>query len=254
MCTIIVLHRPKNPWPLLIAANRDEMAGRPWRSPGRYWSDRPEVVGGLDELAGGTWLGMNDTGVVAAVLNRHGTLGPAEGKRSRGELPLEALDHADAADAVDALAHLDGRAWRAFNMVVADNRDAFWVRSSGAARVEVRRLPPGLSMLTSGEVDDPADPRIARFLPLFRDAAPPEPDSGDWSAWQALLGAADGAEGALTFRRPDGFGTVCSTLLALPAIDRPEVVPVLLFAPGSPDSVAFQAVSLRPIPPGDAGQ
>ena len=42
-------------------------AGRPWKAPARHWPDRPNVVAGLDELAGGSWLGMNDEGVVAAV-------------------------------------------------------------------------------------------------------------------------------------------------------------------------------------------
>ncbi|MBF0307513.1 MAG: NRDE family protein, partial [Alphaproteobacteria bacterium] len=161
MCTVIVLHRPNLAWPLILAANRDEMAGRPWRPPARHWRDRENVVAGLDELAGGTWMGLNDTGVVACVLNRIGTLGPAPGKRSRGELPLEALDHPDAALAVAALADLDPRAWRPFNMVVADDRDAFWLRSTGAGRVRVARMPEGLSMLTARDLDDPADPRIA---------------------------------------------------------------------------------------------
>lgn len=244
MCTIVVLHRPHHPWPLLLAANRDEMAGRPWRPPGRHWPDRPEVVAGLDELARGTWLGVNDAGVVAAILNRHGTLGPAAGKRSRGELPLEALDHADAAEAADALGHLDGNAYRAFNMVVADDRDALWLKSTGARRIEAHRLPVGLSMLTAGELNDPADPRIARFLPLFRGAEEPDPDSGDWRAWQALLAISDGEDGALTFQRADGFGTVCSTLLAIPAVDRADVEPVLLFAAGKPSEVPFQAIAL----------
>lgn len=243
MCSIIILHRPHHPWPLIVAANRDEMAGRPWRPPARHWPDRPEVVAGFDDLAGGTWAGLNDAGVMAAVLNRHGTLGPAGGKRSRGELPLEALDHADAAAAADALAHLDGRAWRAFNLVVADDRDAFWLRSTGEAVVTVHRLPPGLSMLTAGDLDDPADPRIARFLPQFRAAEEPDPDSGDWRAWTDLLAIADGSESALTFQRDDGFGTVCSTLLAIPAVDRLDAVPVLLFAAGKPGQVPFRPVA-----------
>ncbi|MBY0432159.1 MAG: NRDE family protein, partial [Rhodospirillales bacterium] len=127
MCTVIVLRRPEAPWPLLLAANRDEMEGRPWRPPARHWPDRHNVVAGLDELAGGTWAGTNDEGVVAAILNRAGTLGPEAGKRSRGELVLEALDHADAVDAVQALSQLNAAAYRAFNMVIADNRDAFFV-------------------------------------------------------------------------------------------------------------------------------
>ena len=104
MCTVIILRRPDHEWPVIIGANRDEMNNRPWKPPARHWEDRPDVIAGLDETAGGTWLGVNEDGVVAAVLNRFGTLGPAEGKRSRGELPLEALDHADAVDAAQALA------------------------------------------------------------------------------------------------------------------------------------------------------
>jgi uncharacterized protein with NRDE domain len=64
------------------------------------------LVAGLDVLAGGSWLGINDWGLVAAVLNRHGSLGPEANRRSRGELVLEALDHADAVAAAEALSHL----------------------------------------------------------------------------------------------------------------------------------------------------
>lgn len=150
MCTFLISRNPGSSWPVLIAANRDEMAGRPWQAPGRHWPDRPEVVAGHDVLAGGSWLGLNDTGVVAAILNRVGTLGPAPGKRSRGELVLEALEHGDAVDAAAALRQLDGRAWRPFNMVVADNRDAFWVRSEGRAEVEALPVAAGMHMLKIG--------------------------------------------------------------------------------------------------------
>src|SRR5437764_973522 len=98
MCTLVILRRPDHDWPVVIGANRDEMIDRPALPPGRHWPDRPEVTAGKDLLAGGSWLGLNDWGVAAAVLNRHGSLGPAPGQRSRGELVLEALDHADAAD------------------------------------------------------------------------------------------------------------------------------------------------------------
>ncbi len=88
MCTVVVLRRPEAPWPVLMAANRDEMLDRPWTAPGHHWGDRPEVTATRDDLAGGSWLGVNQTGVVSAVLNRQGTLGPAPGLRSRGELVL----------------------------------------------------------------------------------------------------------------------------------------------------------------------
>lgn len=247
MCTVVVLRRRNHPWPVLLAANRDEMADRPWRPPGRHWPDRPDVVAGLDETAGGTWLGVNGAGVVAAVLNRVGSLGPLPGKRSRGELPLEALDHADAADAAAALADLDPTAYRPFNMIVADNRDAFWLRGDGA-KVEASELPYGLSMITAFDRGDPADPRIATFLPRFAAAQAPDPAAGDWRSWESLL-ATPGAPGiaepeaGLCISRPDGFGTTCSSLIALPAAGRPEK-PIFLFAAGKPGRIPF-----APVPP-----
>ena len=87
MCSIVILRQPGATYPLILGGNRDEMAGRPWKPPARHWPDRPDLIGGIDELAGGSWLALNDTGVVAVVLNRVGTLGPEDGKRSRGEMP-----------------------------------------------------------------------------------------------------------------------------------------------------------------------
>ncbi|MGE5506311.1 MAG: NRDE family protein [Actinomycetota bacterium] len=248
MCTLILLRRSDAPWPLVLAANRDEMAGRAWAPPGRHWPDRPEVVAGLDELAGGSWLGVNDHGVVAAILNRVGTLGPEAGKRSRGELVLEALDHADAADAVDALVHLEARSYRPFNMVVADNRDAFWLRADGR-RVTAHPVGDGVHMLTAMDLDDPASPRVAAYLPRARALAPPDPDRGDWGGWPALLadggGGADGEEmPAMCFARPDGFGTVSASLIALPAPAVEPRPPVWLFAAGRPDRAEFSSIPM----------
>src|ERR1700737_3829646 len=97
MCTLVILRRPEHRWPVLIGANRDEMVERPSRPPGRHWPDRPEVVAGLDAFAGGSWLGINDWGVAAAVLNRHGSLGPAAGVGSGGRPGVGAPAHAGAA-------------------------------------------------------------------------------------------------------------------------------------------------------------
>src|SRR5581483_4017355 len=135
-----------------------------------------------------SWLGLNDHGVVACVLNRLHTLGPAEDKRSRGELVLEALDHADAADAAAALSELAPGSYRGFNLVIADNRDAWWLKNDDG-RITPLRLPPGVSMLTAVDRNDPGHPRVARHLARFEAAPPPDPAAGDWSGWTALLAA-----------------------------------------------------------------
>jgi hypothetical protein len=252
MCTVVVLRRPAHAWPLILAANRDEMLSRPWRPPARHWPDRSEVVAGIDLLAGGTWLGLNDHGVVAGVLNRHGSLGPDERLRTRGELVLEALDHADAGEAARALAALDGASYRSFNMVIADNRDAYWIKSRGAeARglVEVSAIPPGLSMLTSRDLNDPESARIRLYLPRFERAAAPDPGAGDWAGWEALLASREHAPGAgppdaMTIVTDTGFGTVSGSLIALPSAEHPERPPIWRFAPGRPDQAGYAEVDL----------
>ena len=248
MCIFIALRRPGHPWPLLIAANRDEMQNRPWLPPARHWPDRPEIVAGIDALAGGSWLGLNDHGVCAAILNRPDSLGPEPGKRSRGELVLDALDHADAAAAAAALTDIDVAAYRSFNLVVADNRDAFWLRSQapeGPGRVETFPLPAGLTMLTSHARNDTASPRIRRYLPRFEAAPPPEPESEDWSAWESLLAdrRPDSGEGPLadmTIVTDRGYGTCSSSLIALPGPGSRH--PVWRFAAGPPHETAYEKV------------
>ncbi len=274
MCTVVLLRRPGARWPLLLAANRDELKSRPWRPPGRHWPDRREVVAGLDEQAGGSWLGVNDYGLVATVLNRVGTLGPETGKRSRGELVLEALDHADATAAAAALADLEPAAYRPFNLIVADPRAAFWLRHPGglpsfafrardgslraiepirlpgaalterdhAGSIECHPIPDGLSMLTARELNDPASARIAHYLDRWRAAPVPDPDADDWAAWTELLADRTAPDGdprnAMAIVAAGDYGTVCSSLVALPAFGRP----VMKFAPGVPGEAAFERV------------
>jgi len=276
MCTVVLLRHPGSRWPLLLAANRDELRSRPWRAPGRHWPDRRDVVAGLDEQAGGTWLGVNDHGVVAAVLNRAGTLGPASGKRTRGELVLEALDHADAAAAAAALSDLDPTAYRPFNLIVADNRDAYWLRHAGAlpsfafrarngglravepiqlpgaalparerpGAIECQPISEGLSMITARELNDPAAPRIALYRSRFQSAPPPDPERDDWQAWTLLLadrGAPDAdPRDAMAIVTAGDYGTVCSSLVALPATGRP----IMKFAPGLPGEAPFERIAL----------
>jgi uncharacterized protein with NRDE domain len=246
MCTLVLLRRPGHEWPVILGANRDEMVGRPWKAPGRHWDDRPNVVAGLDELAGGSWLGINDEGVFAAILNRVGTLGPAAGKRSRGELVLDALDHADAVAAAAALVDIEPTAYRPFNLLIADNRDAFWLAHRGNGPVAMARVTDGLHMLTARELDDPASPRIRRYRDRFAAAVPPDPSKGDWQAWQDLLGDSEPGddepgESAMRFTRPDGFATVSSALVALPDLGK-KIQPVGRFA-----SVAGQPSGWGPL-------
>ena len=237
VCTVVLSIAARPDWPLLLAANRDEKLDRPWLPPGRHWPDQPDVVAGQDTLAGGTWLGINRAGLVAAVLNRLGSLGPAPGKRSRGELPLMALRHASAQEAADAIGQLDAGQWRSFNLVLADRSGAIFMRGTGQGRVASIPLPPGTHVVTAREPNDFSSPRVARNLPRFR--AAPAPNPPDWSTWPALLAdSTPPSDAAINIPPFSGFGTANSALVALGRQT------LFLSTRGEPAHSAFEAVAL----------
>ena len=85
---------------------------------------------------------------------------------------------------------------------------------------------------------------------LSAQASPPDPESGDsWSEWATLLASRsfnpmDGVESAMTVVTNHGYGTVSSSLVALPALHRTDLQPVWLFAAGRPDLMAYESISL----------
>lgn len=239
MCTVVSDFDPGAAWPVLLAANRDEMLDRPWDAPGAHWPDRPGVVAGRDRLGGGTWMGVNRNGVVATVLNRIGTLGPAPGKRSRGELPLLALEAETAEAAAARIAALNAGDYRTFNMVIADRAWVIVLRGLGEGRPERLVLAPGLHMTTAHDPDDMTSARVARHLPRLRAAV--RPILPDWGEWAGIIADRTGPPPAQINVGPRaGFGTTCSSLLAI----GPKGQVYWEFAPGPPDRVAFGAVTL----------
>lgn len=83
MCLIVIAHALSDELPLVVAANRDEDYDRPTLAAG-FWPDAPEVAGGRDARARGTWLAITRNGRFAAVTNLRGEA--HAGGRSRGLL------------------------------------------------------------------------------------------------------------------------------------------------------------------------
>ena len=221
MCTYVLHFDPKADWPLVLAGNRDEVRSRSWAAPAEHWDDRPGVVAGLDQVAGGSWCGINQAGVVCAILNRWDTLGQVAGKRSRGELVLDALDHTEAIEAAEALGQLEPESYRGFNLLIADNSGAFWLRHGEDSRgIECQELSVGTHLISHGEMDDLGQPRGATFLPQFQAAGPPaNPESvEDWQAWRQLFGTqgqSDPREGLFVDVPQMNFGTGSQSFIAL---------------------------------------
>jgi Transport and Golgi organisation 2 len=235
MCTALLSIEAGRP--VLLAGVRDELTDRAWEPPGRHWPDYPDLVGGRDLLAGGTWLAVAPAARrVACVLNGRGRRAPARSRRSRGVLPLLA-----AAEAAPELA--EPQAFDPFHLLSAEPGTAV-LRSWDGERLTERKLTAGLHIMVNsglgsdllagdtvgsgGATRQPGREsaenahelaRVAHFLPRFRAAVRPAPRPGRpvgpaWGAWLPLMNG-DGIPAddprALIVRRDLGAGQIWGT-------------------------------------------
>ncbi|HEY7863080.1 MAG TPA: NRDE family protein [Thermoanaerobaculia bacterium] len=213
MCTLIALHRCTPAAPLVVAANRDEQQSRPAEKPALRFERRLPVVAPRDLRAGGTWIGVNSSGLLAAVTNRP-TRSRDDARRSRGLVVLDALEHASARAAAEASGSLARDAYNPFNLFLADGRDAFAVVYEGAPRVSL--LAPGVHVICNADPDARTHPKVDRLLARAEAAAglPPERLLG---ALADVCRSHDGGGSPLDDAciHGDGYGTRSSTLLRL---------------------------------------
>jgi uncharacterized protein with NRDE domain len=149
MCLIVLAFDSESDYPLIVAANRDEFHARPSQD-ANWWSDNPDIMGGRDLLAGGTWLAVNRTGRFAAVTN-YRDAEPKRGRlRSRGHLVTEFLQ--SDLTPVDYLQAIDAADYAGFNLLVADGmRLAYLSNKDGVAQ----QLPAGIYGLSNATLDTP---------------------------------------------------------------------------------------------------
>jgi hypothetical protein len=145
VCTLVLAHRHFEGASLVVAANRDEFLARPASGP-RVRGAQPRVLAPRDELAFGTWLGLNEHGLFVGITNRYG-MPPDPKRRSRGLLVTEALRAPDARRLHHELSTLAPNEYNAFHLLYADAESAFVTWSDGSARHQYE-VPPGVHVVT----------------------------------------------------------------------------------------------------------
>ena len=157
MCLLVFAWQPEAEHPLVVAANRDERLDRPACSLCVLRDRAPRILGGRDELAGGTWLATNENGVVVGLTNSPSPGGRDTTKRSRGELPLIVAAAPAAADGVASLCRMvePGQynpAW----LLAGDRQSLFYVELAADRAPVVRQLAPGVHVLENVALDQPS--------------------------------------------------------------------------------------------------
>jgi uncharacterized protein with NRDE domain len=169
VCTLAIYFRTLPQYPLLVAANRDEHYDRP-SAPPQLLGNRPKIVAGRDLRAGGTWLGVNEHGLLAAMLNRRISSEKASfpGARSRGLLCMDLLTRRSAADA-DAFVRNHSAFYNPFTALVADQRQVYVFYNAGE-RLLAQELEPGLHVFSSAAEFDLHSDKADRAYALFGEA------------------------------------------------------------------------------------
>jgi uncharacterized protein with NRDE domain len=149
MCLVVLGWQQHPDFPLIVAGNRDEFHSRPTKE-AHWWPDNPDIVGGRDLQASGTWLALHRNGRFATVTNYRDAEPPRAKVRSRGHLVTDFL--LSALDPVDYLDSVDGSEYAGFNLIVSDGSSVAWRSNRGG---ETRELLPGVYGLSNALLNSP---------------------------------------------------------------------------------------------------
>lgn len=230
MCLIAFAWQPDQACPLVVAANRDEFHDRPAAAMD-WWDDAPDILGGRDSRAGGTWLGSSRRGRFAALTNYREMQQTAEGAPSRGALVADFLR--GSLSPRDYAAGVDLERYAGFSLLMFDGREFWFLANRESAGLQ--RIEPGLHALSNGALDSPwpkvrrarealdaamgSDRGTAALLDMMGQTAPAEdaalPDTGVGIELERFLSP--------IFIRGENYGTRASTALRWGADGRVEM-------------------------------
>lgn len=221
MCLVVIAVDRHPAFRLIVAANRDEFHRRPARE-AHWWPDRPDILGGRDLLAGGTWLAVSRKGRIALVTNDR------DAEPKRGKLPTRGLlvtgFLTSTLSPLDYFAGIDAPAYAGFNLI-AGGDDLAWLSNRNGAP---QPLAAGVYGLSNAQLDTPWD-KVRRSKARLQRLI--DEDGVDETALLRLLADRDRAAvdevdaGSLPFETahaitapfivtPD-YGTRCSTVVTV---------------------------------------
>jgi uncharacterized protein with NRDE domain len=157
MCLIFTALNYHPVYKLIVAANRDEFYNRKTAA-ASYWDDFPNVVGGRDLEAGGTWMGMTTGGKISMLTNYRDPVNIMADAPSRGHLVADYLEQEVNADDYMKLVRSRAASYNGFNLIVG-TVDELWYVSN--YKDGITKLDSGLYGLSNHLLDSPW-PKVTR--------------------------------------------------------------------------------------------
>jgi uncharacterized protein with NRDE domain len=205
MCLILFSHDNHPHYRLVLLANRDEFYKRPTAGLS-FWEDAPQVLGGRDLEAGGTWLAISTRGRLAAITNYRDPSTASKNGPSRGALVADFVTGDEPPeDYLERVSRLDNR-YDGYNLIVGDPGGLYYHSNRGSG---VAAVAPGSHGLSNHLLDTPwpkvskgvddlkrllqggRRPELEDYFSLLSDDTPfPDadlPQTGVGLAWERLL-------------------------------------------------------------------
>ncbi|MET4696519.1 NRDE family protein [Endozoicomonas lisbonensis] len=150
MCLIIFSWKPDARHPLILLANRDEFYDRP-TAQAHFWEDHPDIFGGRDKKAWGSWLALNRSGRFAAVTNYRQWPAP-EGEISRGQLVKDCLDSSLSTHSFINNVQKNALRYSGFNFLAGSINELYYYSNIEGV---VKKLEPGIYGLCNKFLNTP---------------------------------------------------------------------------------------------------
>ncbi|MCZ8344772.1 MAG: NRDE family protein [Leptospira sp.] len=163
MCLAVLALAAHPDFPLILCSNRDEFFERP-ALPIHFWKDQPEIFGGIDLKANGTWLACTREGRLAFLTNvRNLKKPPHPNPRSRGLLVSEFLmDKGSLEDYANQVLERSGE-YEGFNLLLYERGRTIYLGNDPKSKMEVE---PGIHAVSnaSWNTDWPKTTRAKRAV------------------------------------------------------------------------------------------
>ncbi|MCA9104124.1 MAG: NRDE family protein [Pirellulaceae bacterium] len=237
MSLLAILYQLVPESPILAAYNLDDRPDFVYHPP-TIQSGKPRILASLDRKSGGSWLGVNQHGLLVGATPRRKYMSlPAT--RSRTKLCRELLRCSNARRSLDmAMTELETGQYEGVNFIIADFDNGWAVH--GGSEIEAQPLNEGLSVIGNGDVDDPRDERVSMAQRLLTLQTLDSPVKFLAVASKVFARSPSPLGRPTMVRREPHVATVSSTLVALGKKPRDAIYQ---YADGAPDETRYEDYS-----------
>ncbi|KAL5706136.1 hypothetical protein ACHQM5_024344 [Ranunculus cassubicifolius] len=154
MCITAFIWQAHPLYPLLLLFNRDEFHNRSTK-PVSWWEDG-EILGGRDEVAGGTWLACTRQGKLAFLTNVRETSN-LPNAHTRGDLPLRFFKSSKSPMEFAEEVLKEADRYNGFNLIVTDicSKSMVYVSNRPKGEASMQVVSPGIHVLSNAQLDTP---------------------------------------------------------------------------------------------------